>query len=63
MDDSSDAVSSSADEVISTHVLVSRATAERLRQLSSRTRIAQSEYLREAIEDLLGKYGKAPSET
>ena len=35
---------------------------DRLRELSRRTRIAQSEYLREAVDDLLGKYGKLPSE-
>ena len=31
---------------------------ETLRGLSSRTRVRQSEYLREAIEDLLSKYSK-----
>jgi predicted DNA-binding protein len=30
---------------------------EALKGLSSRTRVRQSEYLREAIEDLLSKYG------
>jgi predicted DNA-binding protein len=29
-----------------------------LKGLSARTRVRQSEYLREAIEDLLSKYGK-----
>ena len=51
----------SSDEVVSTHVLVSRATAEKLRELSRRTRIAQSDFLREAVDDLLGKYGKSPT--
>jgi hypothetical protein len=49
-------------EVVSTHVLVSEEQVDRLRELSRRTRIAQSEYLREAVDDLLGKYGKLPSE-
>jgi predicted DNA-binding protein len=31
--------------------------ADRLRDLSRRTRIRQSEYLREAVRDLLEKYG------
>lgn len=43
-------------EVVSTHVLVPEEQVDRLRELSRRTRIAQSEYLREAVEDLLGKY-------
>ncbi|HLL84854.1 MAG TPA: ribbon-helix-helix domain-containing protein [Longimicrobium sp.] len=45
-------------EVVSTHVLVSQDQVERLRELSRRTRVAQSEYLREAVDDLLTKYGK-----
>ena len=45
-----------AGEVVSTHVLVEEGQVERLRELSRRTRIAQSEYLREAVDDLLGKY-------
>lgn len=49
-------------EVVSTHVLVAEDQVERLRELSKRTRIAQSEYLREAVDDLLGKYHKLPSE-
>jgi hypothetical protein len=49
-------------EVVSTHVLVPEGQAEKLRHLSRKTRIAQSEYLREAVEDLLDKYGKAPTE-
>lgn len=31
--------------------------AEQLRDLSRRTRVRQSEYLREAVRDLLEKYG------
>jgi hypothetical protein len=45
-------------EVVSTHVLVSQDAVERLRELSRRTRVAQSEYLREAVDDLLSKYRK-----
>lgn len=45
-------------DVVSTHVLVPDVQAERLRELSRKTRVAQSEYLREAVDDLLGKYGK-----
>ena len=48
-----------ADEVVSTHVLVAEDQVERLRELSRRTRIAQSEYLREAVDDLLSKYHKS----
>lgn len=33
-----------------------------LKDLSRTTRIRQSEYLREAIADLLGKYDDAPGE-
>jgi len=43
-------------EVVSTHVLVSEDQVEKLRELSTRTRVAQSEYLREAVDDLLAKY-------
>ena len=46
------------DEVVSTHVLVAEDQVEKLRELSRRTRVAQSEYLREAVDDLLGKYHK-----
>jgi hypothetical protein len=35
---------------------------EKLRELSARTRIAQSEYLREAVDDLLTKYGRKPTD-
>lgn len=45
-------------EVVSTHVLVSEEQVHKLRELSRRSRIAQSEYLREAVEDLLSKYGR-----
>lgn len=45
-------------EVVSTHVLVEQDKVDRLRDLSRRTRIAQSEYLREAVDDLLNKYEK-----
>ncbi|HLT30612.1 MAG TPA: ribbon-helix-helix domain-containing protein [Myxococcaceae bacterium] len=48
-----------APEVVSTHVLVPETQVERLRQLARKTRIAQSEYLREAVDNLLSKYGKA----
>lgn len=47
-----------ATEVVSTHVLVEQDKVDRLRDLSKRTRIAQSEYLREAVDDLLSKYDK-----
>ena len=50
-----------SDEVVSTHVLISQADAEKLRELARRTRVAQSEYIREAVDDLLRKYGKAPA--
>lgn len=49
-------------EVVSTHVLVEQDKVEQLRDLSKRTRIAQSEYLREAVDDLLSKYKKLPEE-
>ena len=52
-----DATGKTAD-VVSTHVLVPEHQVERLRELSKRTRIAQSEYLREAVDDLLSKYGR-----
>ncbi len=44
--------------VVSTHVLVEQEKVDALRELSRRTRIAQSEYLREAVDDLLSKYEK-----
>lgn len=43
-------------DVVSTHVLVVEEQFEKLKELSRRTRIAQSEYLREAVDDLLEKY-------
>lgn len=55
------AVPDEADSV-STHVLVSEDQVQKLRELSRRTRVAQSEYLREAVDDLLGKYGKSTKE-
>ncbi|MBX7099985.1 MAG: ribbon-helix-helix domain-containing protein [Myxococcaceae bacterium] len=45
-------------DVVSTHVLVEEEKVEALRDLSRKTRIAQSEFLREAVDDLLTKYGK-----
>ncbi len=50
-------------EVVSTHVLVAEEQVHKLRELSRRTRIAQSEYLREAVEDLLSKYGRGGGTT
>jgi hypothetical protein len=44
------------EEVVSTHVLVPEEQVHKLRELSRRTRIHQSEYLREAVDDLLSKY-------
>jgi hypothetical protein len=49
-------------QVVSTHVLVPDTDVEKLRELSHRTRIAQSEYLREAVDDLLAKYGRKPTD-
>jgi predicted DNA-binding protein len=43
-------------EEVATHVLVPVAIAEQLRELARRTRVTQSEYLREAVQDLLQKY-------
>lgn len=47
---------------VSTHVLVAEEQVERLRDLSRRTRVSQSTYLREAVEDLLAKYAALPGE-
>jgi predicted DNA-binding protein len=47
----------SSSEEVATHVLIPTPTAERLRDLSRKTRVTQSEYLREAVSDLLKKYG------
>lgn len=41
---------------VATHVLVPVSIAERLRELARKTRVTQSEYLREAVADLLAKY-------
>ncbi|MDY7232552.1 ribbon-helix-helix domain-containing protein [Hyalangium rubrum] len=49
-------------DVVSTHVLVAEEQVQKLRELARRTRIAQSEYLREAVEDLLAKYGRTGGE-
>ncbi len=49
-------------QTVSTHVLVPEAQALKLRELSRRTRIAQSEYLREAVDDVLEKYGRKPED-
>jgi hypothetical protein len=56
--ESSEVRSAPEAEIVSTHVLVSEEQVQKLRELSRRTRIAQSEYLREAVEDLLAKYGR-----
>lgn len=39
------------------------ALAAELRNLAKRTRVRQSDYLREAVADLLVKYGRLPTET
>jgi len=44
------------EEVVSTHVLVDEEQVHKLRELARRTRVHQSEYLREAVDDLLVKY-------
>lgn len=43
-------------EEVATHVLIPMTIAEELRDLSRKTRVRQSEYLREAVQDLLKKY-------
>ena len=48
-----------AEKSVSTHVLVEGEKVQKLRDLSRRTRVAQSEYLREAVDDLLLKYQSA----
>jgi hypothetical protein len=45
-------------DIVSTHVLVEQSQVDELRELAKRTRVAQSEYLREAVDDLLTKYKK-----
>jgi hypothetical protein len=52
--------SATPEAVVSTHVLVPIEQVHKLRELARRTRIHQSEYLREAVEDLLAKYGRGP---
>ena len=47
---------------VSTHVLVAEEQVEQLRELSRRTRVSQSIYLREAVDDLLEKYNALPRE-
>jgi hypothetical protein len=39
-----------------------RPLATELRKLARRTRVRQSDYLREAVADLLAKYGQHPGE-
>ncbi|MCL2178898.1 MAG: ribbon-helix-helix domain-containing protein [Proteobacteria bacterium] len=56
---SSPSADTSTENSASTHVLVSAAQVDKLRELSRKTRIAQSEYLREAVDDLLAKYPSA----
>jgi len=48
--------------IVSTHVLVEHEKVDQLRELSKRTRVAQSEYLREAVDDLLSKYHRLKDE-
>lgn len=43
---------------VATHVLIPAVIAEKLRELSKDTRVTQSEYLREAVADLLVKYSR-----
>ena len=52
--------SDATESVVSTHVLVPIEQVQKLRDLAGRTRIHQSEYLREAVEDLLTKYVRPP---
>ena len=51
-----------SESVVSTHVLVPIEQVHKLRELARRTRIHQSEYLREAVEDLLAKYVRSSNE-
>ncbi|MFN7130994.1 MAG: ribbon-helix-helix domain-containing protein [Myxococcales bacterium] len=44
---------------VATHVLIPLEIAQKLRELAKHTRVTQSEYLREAVQDLLGKYRPA----
>jgi len=49
-------VDASSESSTCTHVLVSAEQVDQLRELSRKTRVAQSEYLREAVDNLLEKY-------
>jgi hypothetical protein len=51
------------ESVVSTHVLVPVEQVHKLRELARRTRIHQSEYLREAVDNLLAKYGRLPGDS
>ena len=51
----------SPQETVSTHVLVDAQQLERLRALARKTRVSQSEYLREAVDNLLAKYESSAS--
>ncbi len=55
---SAPASADAGEETVSTHVLVAEEQVVKLRELSRRTRVAQSEYLREAVDDLLQKYSE-----
>ncbi len=44
---------------VPTNVLIPESHREALKRLAARTRISQSEYLREAVGDLLDKYADA----
>jgi len=48
---------------VATHVLVPVNVAEKLRELARKTRVRQSEYLREAVIDLLSKYQSTVPQT
>ena len=50
------------EETVSTHVLVGHDEVQKLRELSRRSRVAQSEYLREAVDDLPVKYDRLPTD-
>jgi Arc/MetJ-type ribon-helix-helix transcriptional regulator len=49
-------VNTSDEGEVSTHVLIPSSIADQLKELSRRSRITQSEFLREAVTDLLAKY-------
>ena len=48
---------------VATNVVMPVVYKEKLRFLAKKTRINQSEYLREAVEDLLSKYGHVFEDT